>query len=60
MAQVLQGGTNRNLIEKFKQESPDQETPEQVFGTFLFFFFVSWFMMLFGVAEASSDDYYSS
>ncbi|VVB18225.1 unnamed protein product [Arabis nemorensis] len=28
-ARVLQCDTNRNLIEKFKQESPDKETPEQ-------------------------------
>ncbi|KAF8049139.1 hypothetical protein N665_2285s0006 [Sinapis alba] len=29
LARVLQCGDNRNLIEKFKQESPDKETPEQ-------------------------------
>lgn len=31
LARVLQCDANRNLIEKFKQESPDKETPEQVF-----------------------------
>ncbi|XP_056843430.1 small RNA degrading nuclease 3 [Raphanus sativus] len=29
LARVLQCDANRNLIEKFKQESPDKETPEQ-------------------------------
>ncbi|XP_024007211.1 small RNA degrading nuclease 3 [Eutrema salsugineum] len=29
MARVLQCDANRKLIEKFKQESPDKETPEQ-------------------------------
>lgn len=30
IARVMQCGANRDLIEKFKQESPDKETPEQV------------------------------
>lgn len=29
LARILQCDANRNLIEKFKQESPDKETPEQ-------------------------------
>lgn len=41
MARVLQCDANRNLIEKFKQESPDKETPEQVwFGLDLLFLFL--------------------
>lgn len=30
----MQCGANRELIEKFKQETPDKETPEQVENIF--------------------------
>jgi RNA exonuclease 1 len=32
IARVMQCGANRELIEKFKQETPDKETPEQCRG----------------------------